>query len=47
MQVPRLTKSHYLFLRNYLREVGIEGPRPFAMVSSRDQRYLHDLLPAG
>ncbi len=40
--MPRLANPDYLFIHHYLHNVWIEQRRGFSLISTRDQRYLHD-----
>jgi hypothetical protein len=40
--MPRLTNSDYLFICRHLHDVWTEHRGGFSLISTRDQRYLHD-----
>lgn len=40
--MPRLSKADYLFFHAYLKRVWESQRRAFSLISTKDQRYLHD-----
>ncbi len=40
--MPRLTDPDYVFIHRYLHDVWAKQRRGFSLISTRDQRYLHD-----
>jgi hypothetical protein len=43
--MPRLTTSDYLFCYQYLHEIWVTDYSPFGLITTKDQRYLHDYFP--